>query len=724
MSKRKSRAIIDTSSSDSDSGSNLDEELLSLSKRKKKKVEEEEKSGGSDGEGGSDREDGSGGEGKTEEINQDQDQDQDKSKISDSDEEVEPKPTAARKSEMDSETSESDDDWSARGQNKKKRKIKRRSTKHLSKPSGASGGSGADSASEMSSLEEGEVSDSSAGGSISSGEEPQFTDGYDENLIGDEEDRARLEQMTEKEREEEIYNRLEKREVLRTRFEIEKKLRQAKRERRRLKKDEKEKDKLDIPALQYDISRERRRTVEDKKDKKAEAISKLKASREQKKKTAEALQAKKQPLKASDIYSDDDDDDGSDVASSKEEDNFKRRSKRSSSMSGSDDSSQSSQSSDSDRDSEDEVARVVFITNRDEISKVRLSRFKMERWCHMPYFKKTVVGCYVRIGIGQNNGKSVYRVAEITDVVETAKIYQLGTTRTNKGLKLRYCAQERVYRLEFVSNQDFSDSEFFKWKEDMTLTSHDLPTVQHIESKLKDIKNTVGYSYKEDDIAQIVSEKERFRKNPRNYAMKKTNLMKNMEMATEEGRSEDAKKFSMELQEVEERAVELDRQRNKNVNAITYINQRNRERNIKESEKAAAEEIRILNESAPDPFTRRLCRPKLVTKSKDENVMSSDLMKKLEDERTRNELIKKKKDNPSMMDDDILMALSQEAAPAKVSERKVSEDLFKAHDFDITIDLDVPLDSKPLGDINDDSLRDAPRRSLNLSEYKKMRGLI
>lgn len=40
-------------------------------------------------------------------------------------------------------------------------------------------------------------------------------------------------------------------------------------------------------------------------------------------------------------------------------------------------------------------------------------------------------------------------------------------------------------------------------------------------------------------------------------------------MATEEGRSEDAKKFSMELQEVEERAVELDRQRNKNVNAIT-----------------------------------------------------------------------------------------------------------------------------------------------------------
>jgi len=50
-------------------------------------------------------------------------------------------------------------------------------------------------------------------------------------------------------------------------------------------------------------------------------------------------------------------------------------------------------------------------------------------------------------------------------VVETAKIYQLGKTRTNKGLRLRHGEQERVFRLEFVSNSDFTDSEFFKWKE-------------------------------------------------------------------------------------------------------------------------------------------------------------------------------------------------------------------------------------------------------------------
>ena len=47
----------------------------------------------------------------------------------------------------------------------------------------------------------------------------EFDDGLDENLIRDEEDRKRLFEMTEKEREQELFNRIEKREVLKTRSE-------------------------------------------------------------------------------------------------------------------------------------------------------------------------------------------------------------------------------------------------------------------------------------------------------------------------------------------------------------------------------------------------------------------------------------------------------------------------------------------------------------------------
>lgn len=79
--------------------------------------------------------------------------------------------------------------------------------------------------------EEGEVSDSDeeSGDASSDSSSSEFNDGYDENLMGDEEDRKRLEGLSEKERETELYKRIERREIMRTRWEIERKLRLARR---------------------------------------------------------------------------------------------------------------------------------------------------------------------------------------------------------------------------------------------------------------------------------------------------------------------------------------------------------------------------------------------------------------------------------------------------------------------------------------------------------------
>jgi len=68
----------------------------------------------------------------------------------------------------------------------------------------------------------GEVSDSDSEGNKASDNnfdsaQEEFDDGLDENLIRDDEDRKQLEQMTEKEREQELFNRIEKRELLKTR---------------------------------------------------------------------------------------------------------------------------------------------------------------------------------------------------------------------------------------------------------------------------------------------------------------------------------------------------------------------------------------------------------------------------------------------------------------------------------------------------------------------------
>ncbi|XP_041430300.1 RNA polymerase-associated protein RTF1 homolog isoform X1 [Xenopus laevis] len=675
--KRKGRVVIDSDTEDSGSDENLDQELLSLAKRKRSDSEEKEQP------------------------------------VS--------KPTAT----SDSETSDSDDEWTVTGQSKNKKKgkpgkggEKKGAMKKQANRAASSGSSGKESSAESSAPEEGEVSDSDSSSSSSSSdsdstsEDEEFCDGYGEDFMGDEEDRARLEQMTEKEREQELFNRIEKREVLKRRFEIKKKLKNAKKKEKKekdkkKKHDEEQEKKKQTQVLEAQLqvtshNKERRSKRDEKSDKKSQAMEELRAEREKRKNKTAELIARKQPLKTSEVYSDDEEEEEDDKSSEKS-----NRSSRS-----------SSSSSDEDEETVEIPPKSLPVSLPEELNKVRLSRHKLERWCHMPFFAKTVSGCFVRIGIGNHNSKPVYRVAEITGVVETGKIYQLGGTRTNKGLQLRHGNDQRVFRLEFVSNQEFTESEFMKWKEAMFSAGMQLPTLDEINKKDVSIKEAMNYKFNDQDIEDIVKEKERFRKAPSNYAMKKTQLLKDKAMAEEAGDQDKAKQIQDHMNELEERAEALDRQRTKNISAISYINQRNREWNIVESEKALVAESQSMKQQQMDPFTRRQCKPTMVSNSRDPAVQAA-IIAQLNAKYGSGASTDASKDNGT--------AQSKDKDGNTMSASDLSEDLFKVHDFDVKIDLQVPSsESKSLAiSSKAPPAKDgAPRRSLNLEDYKKRRGLI
>ncbi|XP_055022502.1 RNA polymerase-associated protein RTF1 homolog, partial [Boleophthalmus pectinirostris] len=631
-------------------------------------------------------------------------------------------PVSKPAASTDSETSDSDDEWTVGG-TKGKKKVKpgkgsekKTTTKKKVHKATASGSSDGDSSAESSAPEEGEVSDSESNSSSSSSdsdssEDDVFRDGYDDDLMGDAEDRARLEQMTEKEREQELFNRIEKREVLKRRFEIKKKLKTAKKKEKeeKKKKQEEEQEKRKLSQVQEPVvmshNKERRSKRDEKLDKKSQAMEELKAEREKKKnKTAELL-AKREPLKTSEVYSDDEEEE--------EEDDDKSSVK-------SDRSSRSSSFSDDEKEETPPKSQPVSLP--DELNRIRLSRHKLERWCHMPFFAKTVTGCFVRIGIGNSSSKPVYRVAEIVDVVETAKVYQLGTTRTNKGLQLRHGGDTRVFRLEFVSNQEFTENEFMKWKEAMMAAGMQVPTLDEITKKEQSIKEALNYKFNDKDIEDIVKEKDRFRKAPPNYAMKKTQLLKDKAMAEESGDGDKVKVIQDELNELEERAEALDRQRTKNISAISYINQRNRSWNIVESEKALVLEGQNSKNQQMDPFTRRQCKPTMVSNARDPSVHAAILahLNQKYGSGSTPDVPNTEKNNPGEKTNP-----KDKDVPKPTTD--LSEDLFKVHDFDVKIDLQVPnAEAKSLS-VSSNALpvKDgAPRRSLNLEDYKKRRGLI
>ncbi|XP_044728263.1 RNA polymerase-associated protein RTF1 homolog [Chrysoperla carnea] len=561
--------------------------------------------------------------------------------------------------------------------------------------------------------EEGEVS---SGGSSSNSDE-EFNDGYDDQLMGDEEDRAHLASLTEKEREQEIFKRIEQRELMKTRFEIEKKLRLAKKAERAKEKWKGESHK--------ERSKERKKTVEEnrgKVDKRVNAMAELKARRERKEEQEvqrreeqrkrdeqAALTPTKQTakLKASDIYSDDDD------SSDDDNDNKPSPPPRAPSIR----SRSSSSSSDSDAPASTPHEPEVIKT-RIELNSIRLSRHKMEKFVHLPFFDRVVTGCFVRIGIGNNsNGRPVYRVAEVVGVYETAKVYQLGSTRTNKGLKLKHGGQEKVFRLEFVSNQEFSESEFQKWIEACAASGVELPEKNRITVKQKDIREALTYEFNEADIEKIIQEKGRFKQNPYNYAMKKTQLMKERDSALARGDDEVARDLTRKIAQLEERASELDKMRTSTISSISYINDRNRKKNVETAEKAILEELRAnKGKKIDDPFTRRSTKPRMNFKAAPEDVPPAKPPQEVDD------------NTIDVTDKPKEVSTSDSVAPSGGEAKASTDDLFSAHDFDIKIDLEVPLPSAPVSvtvtaktAANRDS---GPRRSLNLQDYKKKRGLI
>lgn len=48
---------------------------------------------------------------------------------------------------------------------------------------------------------------------------------------------------------------------------------------------------------------------------------------------------------------------------------------------------------------------------------------------------ESLIYLILHFSVVQNNGRSVYRLVEVCDVLETAKVYNLGNVKTNIGLR-------------------------------------------------------------------------------------------------------------------------------------------------------------------------------------------------------------------------------------------------------------------------------------------------
>mmetsp|Transcript_20384 Transcript_20384/g.60889 ORF Transcript_20384/g.60889 Transcript_20384/m.60889 type:complete len:567 (-) Transcript_20384:8-1708(-) len=476
-------------------------------------------------------------------------------------------------------------------------------------------------------------------------------------------------------------------------------------------------------------SRRRAAGAADARQKKA--LEKLQANR----KRQQARTTSKQPNLDDDEYDDldedDDDDDDEDDIDDDEYDEYMEAATRSAGRGRGKGrrSAAAAAAADDDDDfgmpEEDEEEEDAAEATLDEIQQIRLSRHKLEKWCHEPFFDDLVEGCFVRITIGTSNetGQSVYRCAEIVNV-EDRQSYSFGKTRTRKALKLRHGDQERNFRMEFVSNAKIEPSEFRKWQEAMVDNDLRPATRGHVERKLKALEEARNFKHTTNHVRKIVEEKQKAGASVGNSTIRvsvlemqiaeKDELLK--QMAAEERDPmemgqvyEERKTLINERDMIKRKAEELRSDRQASYSKINSVNERNRARNMMTKK----------HQKSQDPLSDRRTRAPMVVSLQTGEVAEAAK--------------KKAEDAAALQAAKEASKVAAEAAAAEATKfrprRNSAKALQEAHES-LQINIDVPLDleaipSLPLAASATRPKVPQPRKGLGfLAAYKRSNGLI
>uniref|UniRef100_A0A1I7T373 Plus3 domain-containing protein n=1 Tax=Caenorhabditis tropicalis TaxID=1561998 RepID=A0A1I7T373_9PELO len=340
-------------------------------------------------------------------------------------------------------------------------------------------------------------------------------------------------------------------------------------------------------------------------------------------------------------------------------------------------SGSSSSSSSSSRQSSPEPApkqRKVMkkeVESVAELRKARLSRHKLSLLVHAPFFDSTVIGCFVRIGQGMMSGtESKYRIWKIIGVEETNRVYDLEGKRRNKSIRCQLGQSERLFRMQFVSNSDFEKKEFEEWYS-ATKIHGTIPTADIMEQKQADISKALNHKYSEKEIDVIIQEKSKFQTVTRSYAMTKAGLSKEKELAQQRGDMKEAERVQIDdqIDEIEQHADELDKERSKSIRAIAFINYRNR---TQMKNQVLSGKLKIEETSQDDPFTRKRGGMRIVSGSKSKGSVSSSITNYTESATENSPSIT----NPT------------QSPPIHSKNQKNKPNMSSLHDFDLDIDFD------------------------------------
>jgi RNA polymerase-associated protein RTF1 len=247
----------------------------------------------------------------------------------------------------------------------------------------------------------------------------------------------------------------------------------------------------------------------------------------------------------------------------------------------------------------------------DDVKSITLRRSKLVKWFMEPFFDDLISGCFVRLGIGQTkNGTPRYRLCIVrnVDASDPDRNYKLESYSTCKYLNVVWDSEANAARWQMtqVSDSPPNEEEFKEWLQEAEKHGARIPTRQEVLDKKEAIQEAYNFVYSAATVQQMLREKSAVRR-PINIAAEKDRLRSELEMALSRRNEAEAERIRVKLKNLQSRPQPVSK--DNKAAKLEAMNRKNRADNFKN-----ASELKPVNtslkagEAGYDPFSRRWTR--------------------------------------------------------------------------------------------------------------------
>ncbi|KAG4969722.1 hypothetical protein JHK84_035832 [Glycine max] len=215
------------------------------------------------------------------------------------------------------------------------------------------------------------------------------------------------------------------------------------------------------------------------------------------------------------------------------------------------------------------------------IKEITIRRSKLAKWFMKPFFEELIVGCFVRVGIGRSKTGPIYRLCMVknVDASEPDRQYKLENKTTYKYLNVVWGNESSAARwqMAMVSDSAPIEEEFKQWVKEVDCSGVRMPKKKSASTR------------------------------PLNVAAEKDRLRRELEIAQSKHDEAEVERIKTRLQELE--ASRQAKQKDAKALKLAEMNRKNRFENFKNASELKPVNIGLkAGEAGYDPFSRRWTR--------------------------------------------------------------------------------------------------------------------